>query len=602
VLGWAGIVLVWVVFALGYRDSTLIADTARDVAVAVQLLDARVLPAEGPSLYGTWVLSPLWFWFFALLVGATPSLAIAYVLVGALAMSKLLLAWRIGERLQGSLFAATFATMMFWPGWSFIEQVVATHTNLVQATGLLFALAVLRASDRPDALRITLMSGAFALALATHPTNLAYAPLLLLPLRAAARTRFAAWPGWVIGAVVVLLSLIPALFHEAQIEGGASRDFLERLPEPEALRRWPGALRALLFDPQGSFLQQVGLHWPQLARVLQGFYVALATLGLVGWLFTPKAQRSTLILTLFALTAWCAFLVAIRPATPAWMLLSVQPVAYGLIAYGIANLLSRWQSTWRFAAFAAVFGASVSAALAYAAAREARAAAGFEWHASARVSDVAQPPVSGDIRTPHFPPRTQDAVGTLGCRSSQRLALFGDLAVLAEASQGATLLLSDCEAAHWPALGTYAGARNVAGVPAGVASALGLRGTRWSSLVWLDVARSIAPLEGRKIVANTRYPPYDSSDLEPSSIVVDESLARDEVLVVSSLLLGFVMPQATLSIEGAPLAPSADTGNSRYFRCPQRAGCRVQGMVTGGAPAFLQVFVVGGKPSRGDRA
>ena len=46
--------VVWMLMALAYRDSTVIADTARDVVAAARILLDGNFPAAGPSSYGTW--------------------------------------------------------------------------------------------------------------------------------------------------------------------------------------------------------------------------------------------------------------------------------------------------------------------------------------------------------------------------------------------------------------------------------------------------------------------------------------------------------------------------------------------------------------------
>lgn len=595
-LAYTGLFAVWILAAWSYREGTLIADTARDGVAAARILVDGDFPAAGPALYGTWVLSPLWFWFFAALVWALPSLTWVYVTLGALAMTKLLLAWRIGLRLSGPLFGALFAVFLFWPGWSFIEPVIVTHTNLVQATGLLFVLAALRAYASPDAFRIVLMFAALALALATHPTNLLYAPLAFLPcFSPLAERRVLVYAGSA-GIGVVLLSLVPGLLHEAASQG-ASQSFLHRLPEPGALRRWPQALRALLFDAQGSPLQQVGLHWPRLASALGATSLVIAILSCVGWLRIARGRRIAFLCALLALAAWCGFLAASRPTTPTWMLLSAQPLAYGLGAYGIASMLERASPRWRFAGFIVLLASGVLAASAYAAARFQRAGAGIEWHATDRVSDVSQAPVARAINSPHFPPRAQDALARLGCEGPARLGLFGDLAVLAETTQGASSRLRDCRRDRWPMLGSGPGLKAIAGIPAATATKLGLGGSKWANFRLLPVLRATWPQAPRELRFNVAYPPFDARDMQSEPLEVTELLAGDDVLVVTGLMSGFASPLVTLAAAGRALAPAADTGSSLYFRCPSRAPCKVTGSAAAGSRDMLQVFVLKGEAS-----
>ena len=585
---------VWLMSALSYRDSTLIADTARDVVAATRLLMDAQLPSAGPALYGTWVLSPLWFWVFAGLVRALPSLTLVYVALGALAMSKLLLAWRIGYRIAGPLFAAVFAVFLFWPGWSFIEPVIVTHTNLVQASGLLFVLAALRARALPSPFRSVLMFAALALALATHPTNILYAPLVTLPFFFTGANRRASFSAGGLGIAIVALSLLPGFFHEAA-STGASQSFLQRLPEPGALQRWPLVIKALLFDAQGSPLQQVALHWQRLARALQGGYTVIALLSCVGWLLIERRHRGAFVVALMALVAWTGLLAASRPTTPTWMVLSAQPLAYGLSAYGITMLLERASPRWRFAGFVVFLSLGVLAASAYSAARFQRARAGLEWHATDRVSDVSLAPITGSINSPHFPPRAQDAVGKLGCVSGYRLGLLGDLAVLAQTSQAASSRLHACPRASWPMLGSGPGLRAIAGVPAATAAQLGLAGVAWVNFQLTPVRRVVWPPVPRALRFNGAYPPYGPTEMAPDPLRVNETLAADEVLVVTGLMSGFASPTAALTTRGRVIKPDADTGSSVYFRCPGRTRCELAGTVVAGQRDALQVFVVTAK-------
>ncbi len=586
--------LVWVAAALAYRESTLIADSAHVLVAASEILADGRAPAAGPMLYETWVASPLWFWLVALLMKVLPTFTAFNIAIGALAMTKLLLAWRIGLRVSGPLYGCVFALWMCWPGWSFIEPVIVAHTNLVQATGLLFTLAALRARESGAALRIVLMFAAFVLALATHATNLLLAPLFLLPLVRPSTAWKAQIPAWGMGAMLLALALLPSILHDASGSGSASGSFLARLPEPGWLARWPRIVLALFVDSQGTALHQVALHWPWLARALQGAYWIVLAMAGIGLLRVPREARAWLALVVLAVLAWCWALAVARPATPVWMLLSVQPVAYGILAYGLANLLGN-VPLWRFRTFGLLFflTVSASAALSYSALRGERAAAGFEWHASERTLDVSARPRFGAINAPHFPPRMVDGFEPLVCdKHGQRLALFGELAALAEVTKGASLRLADCPYARWPSLGPEPAARNVAGIPASIAASLELGGTVRAHLHLVDVERVIAPARGHRLRYRTRYPPYDRSDLQPGRIAIDTLLAADEILVVTSLLNAFVAPDADFRVDGAPLAAVADIGTSRFFRCPRAQPCRVRGTVAGGARRWIQAFIV----------
>ncbi len=590
----AALALVWVAAALAYRESTLIADSAHVLVAASEILADRHAPAAGPMLYETWVASPLWFWFVALLMKVLPSFTAFNVAIGALAMTKLVLAWRIGLRVSGPLFGCLFAVWMCWPGWSFIEPVIVAHTNLVQATGLLFTLAALRARESPSAMRIVLMFAAFVLALASHATNLLLAPLFLLPLVRPAPAWRSQILAWGIGATLLALALLPTLLHDASGSGSASGSFLARLPEPGWLARWPRIVLALFVDSQGSALHQVALHWPLLARALQGAYWVILAMAGIGLLRVRREARGWLALVIVAVVAWCWALAVARPATPVWMLLSVQPVAYGILAYGLANLLGNLAvSRSRALGFFLFLLVSASAAVSYSALRGERAAAGFEWHASERTLDVSARPRLAAINAPHFPPRMVDAFEPLVCaKEGQRLALFGELAALAEVTKGATLRLAGCPYARWPSLGPDPSASNVAGIPASIAASLELGGTVRAHLRLVEVERVIAPTRGHRLTYRTRYPPYDRSDLQAGSIAIDTLLAADEILVVTSLLNAFVAPDADFRVDGAPLAAVADIGTSRFFRCPRARPCRVRGTVTGGGRRWLQAFIV----------
>jgi len=591
--GVAGLAMAGVVTALSYRESSLVADSAYLMVAASHVLVDGVLPVAGPSLYGTFVSNPIWYYVVALLFGVMPSITAVHIAIGALSMTKLLLAWRVGSRIAAPPFACCFAVWMCWPGWSYLEPVVVSHTSLVQASGLLCALAALRARAQATDFRIVLMFAAFVLAIAVHPTNLVITPLLLLPcLR---RT----WPtrgqvgAYAIGALMLVLASVPSVLHDASAATSAGGSFLARLPEPGWLMRWPGVIYALMIDAQGSMLQQIAMDSPMLSRVLGIAYMGLLAFAGIGLLGTTREYRAPLAVALLALIAWCGALAISRPTTPAWMLYSVQPLSYAIWAFGFVALLKRLPARGsRLTVFGLLLIASVAAAFAFAHSRAQRASAGFERQASARVADVTRAPKLAGVNAPHLPPRAVDALGSMVCTAMPRLALFGELAVLAEASQGTTLKLEHCPPERWPSLGPAPKARNTAGVPLGVARELGLAGVAWSNLMLVEVERVIAPVSGHVLEYNTRYPPYAAAELSVQPIEIDTLLHADEFLVFTSLLNGFAAPEAAISVDGVPLAALADTGTSRFFACPAARACRVQGTVVAGARRYLQVFVL----------
>ncbi len=585
-----GIGAVWVWGALALIDSSMIADSTRDTVAAARLLVDGQWPAEGPGLYETWVLSPLWLWLFSGLVALLPNLVFVYVAIGALSMGKLILAWRIGQRVENPMFAPCFALLMMWPGWSFIEAVVVTHTNLVQVTGLLFALAALRAREQPNLMRAVLMSAAFALALAMHPTNLALAPLLLLPL--AGRVGFARSAVYaVVGVGIVLLSLVPTALHE-YLSSGASASFLERMPEPGWLQRWPRILAALLIDSQGSPLQQVALVAPEAARLLSVAFFVLVALAALGWLLPPRGTRHTQWALLAWLILWTGCLAILRPTTPIWMALSAQPMAYAVLAFGLASLLAWFMAPLRFVVFALLLGCAVAAAASFASARIEGARLGIERHAVGRVVDISAGTDAAMDRSPRLPPRSQEALVSWACHSTRRKVIVGDGAVLAMGMQGAVLKLRHCPPARWPLFGAGPPGATFALVPESFAQQLALAGTRVGSFRAIAVARVVAPRDSRRQTFNPRYPPYGAADVAPAPLRVETRLAGNQVLVVTALLAGFMRPDVQLAVGESVLAPVADSGSSLYFQCPGRQECVVSGTAAAGAPYTLQVFVL----------
>ena len=314
-------------YAYAYRWTTFVPDTARDVVQALALLRDGVAPADGPLIAERWVLGPTWFYVVAAFCAVARSTATLALLVGLLAATKIPLAWSVGRRAHGTAAGVAFALLVALPGWTLLEHLVWSHTNLVQATALLALALLLRWRERPGDARAFFALAALGLALQAHPTNLVAAMPFLAML--APRTLRASLRGIVAGGLALLAIALPSGLHELGAPVAAAAAGASPFPPVAAgLAGLPELLVQVVLRPHQPIAFMLGQRLPVLDVVVQAGSGLLVGIGLAGIALELVAGRRRVA----GRIVWGAAAVSLLAAT----VLQVQDHGGGWLALGFA--------------------------------------------------------------------------------------------------------------------------------------------------------------------------------------------------------------------------------------------------------------------------
>lgn len=119
-------------------------DTARDLHVALQIVQGHALPLEGPVLASRFHLGPVWYYALALLWWLVQQPMALMVCLYALAASQLVAAYWLGRQLQGERLGLWLALMVSLPHWGRFEQVLPAHPMFVMPLSLWMLLCMVK--------------------------------------------------------------------------------------------------------------------------------------------------------------------------------------------------------------------------------------------------------------------------------------------------------------------------------------------------------------------------------------------------------------------------------------------------------------------------
>lgn len=334
----AVVALLAVTHALAAREMVGVYDTTRDLYWAWRIAGGVEFPLGGPVIYqGVLQLGPWWYYLLAVPVALGGVLAVPWT-ISLLAWAQYPLGWWLGERLGGPRLGLFVVLALVMPGWSALALMFPTHTSLTGTALLAVALLALAWARAPSAWRAAALGLGAAAALHAHPSTLAMLVALALVL-------FVHRPGWrslahaALAAVVVALAFVPVLLQDAGVVTGLARGFVDyagrdlgsaffRRVLPTTLGiavggGWHGPLLLSRWDlPTVQFV-----HALWLVAVAGGFAAAL-------WPGAPRPQSRWIALAAGLFVLQAAFLAAIRPGVPIWMVNGALPALALLLALG----------------------------------------------------------------------------------------------------------------------------------------------------------------------------------------------------------------------------------------------------------------------------
>lgn len=338
--------VVWALVALQCLTALGMAgtpDTLRDLYFAQQLARGVQWPLDGPVIYNTLHLGPLWYYLLGTAYWLAPLPLTVPAVIAFLGALKFPLAYLCGRRLADAQLGLLFALAMFVPGWGLFGLAAMTHTTAVEAAVLFGLWCCLRYRERPGWPRALLLGVATTLMFHAHPTTLLIGMLLVLYAIAAVDK----WTGRIrdlcLVAAVGALSLAPMLL--AQIQGGYGdlatlQGYAARDPAVPTFAR----LGSLLLSIIGYGADYSARYWLELAPDWRRGAVALHVLGIATCLLValranePRQRRLAWVL-LAVLPLQGLFVLALRPVTPYWMLWALLPAFALLLALGLRKLL-----------------------------------------------------------------------------------------------------------------------------------------------------------------------------------------------------------------------------------------------------------------------
>lgn len=317
-------------------------DTLRDLYFAQQIATGQQWPLNGPVIYNTLHLGPLWYYLLGAGMWLVPHPLTVPVLTAAIAALKFPLAYAIGRRYGGDRLGLLFALAFFIPGWTSFILAAMTHTTVVE-TAVLFGLwSALRYRDRPDVGSAALLGAAATAMFHAHPTTLLIGTLLVIYATAAARSLTLRLRDLAIVAAIGLVSLTPMLLEQVQ-SGFSDLHSISSYGRRDPAIPSPARVGAMLLSLAGYGAEYTLRYWLEtpapLRRALMLLHLAaLGTCALLAATAPARERRRLAVVLLVLLPLQSAFVLALRPITPFWMIFAHLPLIAALIALGLDRL------------------------------------------------------------------------------------------------------------------------------------------------------------------------------------------------------------------------------------------------------------------------
>jgi len=317
-------------------------DTLRDLYFAQQLAAGQQWPLAGPVIYNTLHLGPVWYYVLGLAMWLMPHPLTVPVLTAAIAGVKYPLAYVIGRRYGGARLGLLFALAIFAPGWSSFILAAMTHTTAVESAMLFGLWCALFYRDRPGPGRALLLGLGTALMFHAHPTTLLIGTLLVVYAVGAASRWPARLRDLALVAAVGVLSLLPMLIEQL-LNGFADLGTLGSYAIRDPAVPSPARLGAMLLSLAGYGAEYTLRYWLELPdaarRALMILHLlALAACTLLALSPRCRERRRIAVVMLLLLPLQSAFVLALRPITPYWMMFAHLPLVAVVVALGLERL------------------------------------------------------------------------------------------------------------------------------------------------------------------------------------------------------------------------------------------------------------------------
>lgn len=578
-LGTIGLLALLVVLHVAlFPRASLITDSGRDLANAWAVAHGGPYPSYGPGLFGHWKLGPVWYWILALPLKLGGSIRVTAAFVGVLSAAKIPFAFLLGRRMIDARFGLLLAILISLPGWDSVGTLVIAHTSVVESTMLATfwcSLVAWQARRAGFALAACLM---LALALHAHPTALIAAPAVALALwrTVVAQRR---WDWLLACGAAGLLPFLPPLLAEAQSgwpQWHSTLSYLQDASLWKRLARLPEVLWALISG--GAWFAGRFLLPPFAAAIwwlAHGVLVGLAMLGALRLLRSHptlaeslRPARAWLIALTPASLLAMVFIVALRDATPSWMVYCLAPFGTALLATGWHGLL--WQRQLATPAIALLGMAVLLVNFGQLQARAGFERAGQVLLPGGSVGNITQWRSGRRTDTPWLAAHHYDALARMACRESEPLVLHGSLAMSFDFGQGVAARLH-CAPDRLPRLSDHEGARHLLGIPLGLAQQLGLEPAPQRFGHVLRTPRQLlSPTRGRVADIDVRYRIDRQAELDAGGNIELHGQARcapGEWLVLSNLMPLVNRFEASVQRDGERVPAVRATVVSQYYAC-----------------------------------
>jgi len=573
-LPWLAIAAMVAIYLAAVPFSLTHIDLARDVGIALDIVDGIAYPLQGPvlapMLARDFHLGPAWYYLLAVPIALTRSWLATVLTVGLLAAAKFPLAYAVGTRLLDWRFGLIWALMLLLPGWITFEPLLVLHQSLISTCTLALLWCCIRYEQ--DGRGIHLVAAAFLLALAPHAHPSMYGLVVVAVVVLLRRWLIAGHPAGVgfVAAAAFIVPFAPYLVDQAR-HGfpaiAAAGTYFASTGGPGSLRNLPALLRGIVWTGPETVLHDFADAGVSASMVVAFAYAAtyaVAIAGLTGWLL-QGAHRRLIVASIGLVLALAASVVLVRATTPYYMTYVVSVPLCGLVALGLrasADLPPLSRLVPPIAAVVAVLSLAATAASASA------LSTGRYRFAFMPLFDVQASPSRG-AEVPFMPAYAMAKGGRVLC-AQREVVVHGAYAVHLTHDYAIEARLG-CSGRPSIQLGGALprDAVHLAGIAEPIAHALRAKAAdRIGPLVLVPLAQVLAPAQGMRVADHRSYPPVAPELRTAEHSAVEFTARADEAVLVTNLNFAFGGdPQVTATVDGRTVEPGPRDGLTVSFLC-----------------------------------
>ncbi|MGJ8662926.1 MAG: hypothetical protein ACSHWU_04705 [Marinicella sp.] len=346
------IVVLVVLYALSFSYSVLSLDTSRDIFRASQISQMTHWPLLGPDVGGFFHTGPIWFYFLAI-PALTGSLVFMSFWVGVFAGLKFVFAYLLGQALLNKQFGLLWAFMLLLPGWQMLNQMIISHTNLLETLSLALLLVLFRFHLTQKIKYWYWAALIFALGFHAHPSFLVLV-VFFLPVIWIHRSQLKI-SAWVLAFCIFIMPLLPyiwdqiahgfpdylrlmerdVLSDQIKASGKAVTDQIHWLPH------WLSNLNALIISGPYRVIQFVASQSAIMGQVMLVLFLGVMLIIGLGavLILQDNKYRRWLITGVSGLLLALLLITLLRSFTPYYMLFSVTALLQGVFALALYQVI-----------------------------------------------------------------------------------------------------------------------------------------------------------------------------------------------------------------------------------------------------------------------